>query len=227
MKTMIITGAAGNLGTAVTETFLEKGCKVLAVTHSGHAQMASHERLFNTALDLQDEQAVKAFVDDAVARHKKIDGAILLAGGFEGGSLEETSLENIRKQVSLNFETAYTVCRHLLPHLKENHDGRLVLTASRPALEARYGTHAIAYALSKSMLATLAGLLNADAGKLNVVTSVIAPGTIDTPANRKSMPDADFSKWVSPQEIAELLYVICSGTGRSLREPVYKIYGAS
>ena len=89
------------------------------------------------------------------------------------------------------------------------------------------GKNVIAYALSKSLLFNLAEYLNAEGASQNVVTSVIVPSTIDTPANRESMPKADFSKWVRPEEIAGVMEFICSQKADSVREPVYKIYGNS
>ena len=86
------------------------------------------------------------------------------------------------------------------------------------------GKGALAYSLTKSLLFRLAELLNATAKGKNVVASVVAPSTIDTAVNRKSMPDADFSAWVKPEDIATLLEFICSDEGNALREPVYKIY---
>jgi NAD(P)-dependent dehydrogenase (short-subunit alcohol dehydrogenase family) len=105
--------------------------------------------------------------------------------------------------------------------------GRLVFIGSRPALRPEQGKGILAYSLTKSMLFYLAELLNATAKGKNVVASVVAPSTIDTPINRESMPDTDPSTWVRPDQIADLLEFICNKKSDALREPVYKIYNNS
>ena len=85
----------------------------------------------------------------------------------------------------------------------------------------------VAYGLSKSLIFRLAEMMNDEAKGTNVVTNVVAPSTIDTPSNRKSMPDADFSKWVTPEAIADVIYFHCSDEATIMREPVIKVYGNS
>jgi NAD(P)-dependent dehydrogenase (short-subunit alcohol dehydrogenase family) len=94
-------------------------------------------------------------------------------------------------------------------------------------MEARNGKGMVAYGLAKSLIFRLAELMNDEAKGHNLVTSVIVPSTIDTPQNRKSMPDANFNKWVKAEEIAGIIYYYCSDAARSLREPVIKVYGNS
>ena len=127
--------------------------------------------------------------------------------------------------IDINFNTSYFVARPVFQQMMKQANGRIVLVGSRPALDAKAGKQTVAYALSKSLIFTLAELLNAEGSEKNVVTSVIVPSTIDTPVNRSSMPDADFSKWVQPKEIAELIDIVISNKAKSLRAPVLKIYG--
>jgi NAD(P)-dependent dehydrogenase (short-subunit alcohol dehydrogenase family) len=105
--------------------------------------------------------------------------------------------------------------------------GRIVFVGSRPALLASEGKSTIAYALSKSLIFKLSELLNAEAAGLDVVTSVIVPGTIDTLANRTSNPNADFSAWVTPEEISSALVYLTSSEAKSIREPILKLYSNS
>lgn len=225
-KNIIITGANGNLGTAVVKRFLDTGYKVIAVDNSGsHLGFADNKPGFELhSVDLSQEADVQTFTREAISLYGKIDGALLLAGGFAMGSIGETDGEALKKMFSLNFETAYHMTRQLFQHMLEKGYGRIVLVGARPALRPHDGKHAIAYALSKSLLFKLAELLNEEAKGKNVVVSVIAPSTIDTPPNRKSMPDADPGKWVKPEHIADILEFICSDKGDPLRESVYKIY---
>lgn len=225
-KTILITGANGNLGAASVRKFLDKGYKVIAVDQSGtHLGFAADHADFELkSIDAGNEQLVGIFIEEIIELYGRIDGALLLVGGFAMGDIAATDSEALRKLYALNFETAWNFARPLFRHMLQNGYGRLVFMGARTALIPEQGKHALAYALSKSLLFELARLLNATAKGKNVVASVIAPSTIDTPVNRQSMPDADPSAWVKAEEIAALMDFICSDEGSPLRESVYKIY---
>jgi NAD(P)-dependent dehydrogenase (short-subunit alcohol dehydrogenase family) len=148
----------------------------------------------------------------------------MLAGGYAPGGIEHTTLELIRSQISLNFETAYAVARPLFQHMMQQGTGRLVFIGSQPALMPRKGKTSIAYALSKALLFNLADIFNDAAKGTDVVSSVVVPSTIDTPPNRAAMPDADPAKWVQLGELAGVLRFICSVEAAALREPIFKVY---
>jgi NAD(P)-dependent dehydrogenase (short-subunit alcohol dehydrogenase family) len=225
-KTILITGANGNLGAAAVKQFLDKDYKVIAVDHSGtHLGFAAENDNFELkAVDASDETAVGTFVEEAIELYGHIDGAMLLVGGFAMGDIDATDAKALRNMMAMNFETAYFFARPLFRHMLEKGYGRLVFMGARPALRPEQGKGAIGYALSKSLLSELAQILNAEAKGKNVVVSVVAPSTIDTAINRQSMPDADPDTWVKAADIAALLEFICSKEGDALREPVYKIY---
>lgn len=226
-KTVIITGAAGNLGAAVTQEFLNKDHQVIATVSNAKSinSIPVHKNLEVVAINLMNEEETSGFVQQAIAKYKTIDAALLLAGGFAAGNIENTSGTDLMKQYSLNFSTSYFVARPLFAHMMKNNSGRIVFIGSRPALEAKRGKDAMGYALSKSLLFRLAEFLNEEAKGKDVTCTVIAPGTIDTPENRRSMPDANFGTWVKPEQIAALLEIICSEKGLPLRETVLKVYG--
>jgi NAD(P)-dependent dehydrogenase (short-subunit alcohol dehydrogenase family) len=225
-KVILISGANGNLGAATVKKFLDEGYRVIAVdssnTHLGFA--ASHANFEWRTVDLAEEKAVEEFVRDSVQKYGRVDGALLLVGGFAMGGIDSTGGEELKKMYSLNFETAYFAARPLFQHMLQSGYGRLVFIGARPALKPEQGKMAVAYALTKSMLFTLAGILNATAKGKNVVASVVAPSTIDTPSNRQSMPDTNPDNWVKPEQIAGVLEFICSDKAMALREPVYKVY---
>ena len=225
-KTILITGANGNLGVAVVKKFLAEGYKVIGVDQSGtHLGFAADNDNFQLrSVDAGNEEAVATFLEEVIELNGRIDGALLLVGGFAMGDIHTTGGAELRKMLALNFETAYFFARPLFSHMLDTGYGRLVFMGARPALQPEQGKGALGYALSKGLLFELAQLLNATARGKNVVTSVVAPSTIDTAINRKSMPDADPNTWVKPENIADLLEFICGDRGDTLREPVYKIY---
>ncbi|MBL7697938.1 MAG: SDR family NAD(P)-dependent oxidoreductase [Chitinophagaceae bacterium] len=226
MKNVIITGANGNLGTAVTTTFLDRGYKVIAVVAKEEEikHLQPHANLEVHAVDLVNEAASKKFIEDAIKANGTIDVALLLVGGYAGGNIFDTSIGDVHAQIALNFDTAYHVAQPIFSHMMNNGKGRIVFIGSRPALQAAAGKSSVAYGLSKSLLFKLAEYMNAEAKGKNVVTTVIAPSTLDTEANRKSMPKANPDDWVKPADLAEILEFVVSDRSGTLREPVLKVY---
>src|SRR5258706_6276050 len=228
-KNVIITGASGNLGKATVEKFISEGYTVMATVSPGKTlpfKPAGDLETYDA--DLRNEKQVEDMVSQIITKHKTIDAALLLVGGFAAGGVKVADGQSLRKMYELNFETAYFAARPIFLQMQKQHaGGRIVLVGSRPVLIPKDGKNLIAYALSKSLLFNLAEYLNAEGASQNVVTSVIVPSTIDTPANRLAMPKADFSSWVKPEEIATVMEFICSQKADSLREPVIKVYGNS
>lgn len=225
-KTIIVTGASGNLGTATVKKMLAEGYKVIAVSNSrdNFDFTQGNKNFEHHSLNLSKEDDTQAFVEDAIRRHDTIDAALLLAGGFAMGNVEATGGDALKKMYALNFETAYYVVRPLFTHMLKKGIGRIAFVGARPSLVASNGKNMIAYALSKSLLFKLSEFLNEAAKGSNVVSSVIVPSTIDTPQNREAMPDANFEDWVRAEHIADMLAFICSEASGSLRESIYKLY---
>jgi len=226
MKTILVTGASGFLGQAVTSLFLQKDYKVIALVHNEKSRhrIPPHDHLQTEVVDLRNEAQVASLITNLIDQFKVIDGAILLAGGFTAGTITTTSTEDIHEQIALNFDTAYTVIKRLYPYFLQNNSGRLILTGSQPPLMPKKAKAMIAYTLSKSLLFQLAQILNEEAKGTNVVATVVVPSTIDTKANREAMPQADTTKWVKPEQIAEMIEFAVSDKAEPLREPVLKIY---
>jgi NAD(P)-dependent dehydrogenase (short-subunit alcohol dehydrogenase family) len=129
--------------------------------------------------------------------------------------------------VSLNFNTAYTIAQAVFGEMIKQKRGRIIFVGARPALLADQGKNAIAYGLSKTMVMKLAEYLNAEGAEHNVLSHVIVPSTIDTPANRNAMPTADFSSWVRPEDIVDTMLFLCSDTSSAFRDTVIKMYSRS
>jgi NAD(P)-dependent dehydrogenase (short-subunit alcohol dehydrogenase family) len=226
MKTILITGANGNLGSAVTNTFLKKGYQVIATVmkESMIADFEANEHLDVKVVDLANEEATLVFVKTCIESYTKIDAALLLAGGFAAGNIYETKPADIDAQINLNFKTALHVVQPMFQHMMDQEQGRIVFIGARPALVPSQAKGMLAYALSKSLLFRLAEVLNETAKGKNVTATVVAPSTLDTPINRKSMPNADPSDWVKPEALAELLEFAVSDTSSIVREGVIKAY---
>lgn len=229
MKTIIITGANGNLGTACVKKFLADGYKVIAADgHNNHLTFAAPNANYSfAAVNLTNEEETGAFISNAISTHGKIDGALLLVGAFAAGNMAATTGADMQKMFSLNFETAYFTARPLLQHMQENNYGRLVFIGARPALVAAQGKDLLAYSLTKSLLFTLATFINEELKGKDITASVVVPSTIDTPLNRTSMPNANPAEWVTPEALADTMAFILSDSGGMLRETVLKVYNQS
>ena len=225
-RVVIITGANGNLGSAVTQQFLDSGYQVVAtvINEAAKNDLPVSDRLDVRVVNLASENETGEFIASVIEKYEKVHAALMLIGGFAMGNIAATSFADIEKQLSLNFATAYHVTRPLLAHMLENNDGRLVFIGSRPAIKPADGKNMVAYALSKSLLFQLAEYINEEAKGKNVTATVVAPSTLDTALNRKNMPDVDPAKWVKPQQLAEILEFVVSEKASPLRETVLKVY---
>jgi NAD(P)-dependent dehydrogenase (short-subunit alcohol dehydrogenase family) len=227
MKTAIVTGASGNLGQAVINKFLGEGIKVTGtVINNDPAKVDTNNPNFEAIVaDLMDEDKAKEFVDGVISKYKSLDIAVLTVGGFAAGKIAETKTADVMKQYKLNFETAYNVARPVFTQMMKQGRGRIFLIGSKPGLDAKNGKGMVAYGLGKSLIFRLAELMNDEAKGQNVVTSVVVPSTIDTPQNRKAMPDAKFENWVKPETIADVIFFHCTDQAAAMREPLIKMYG--
>lgn len=225
-KIIVVTGASGNLGQAVVKNFLRDGYIVIGTTtHNKQAEKdAVDKKLELVAVDLMNEESAQQFVEDIIQKHGRIDAAVLTVGGFAMGSVVKTTTADILKQYKLNFETVYNTVRPVFVQMLKQNSGRIFIIGSRPGLEAAQSNGMVAYGLTKSLLFRLAEMMNMEAKDTNVVTSVVVPSIIDTPQNRKDMPDADADKWVKPEAIADIISFYCTDEAAAVRAPIIKVY---
>ena len=226
MKTAIVTGASGNMGQAVVKKLTAEGFFVIGtVIPNDHVTMKfPADKFEKVVVDLSNEDDSQKFIDKVLQSHKTIDVAVLTVGGFAMGKIAETKTSDIFKQYQLNFETAYNVARPVFVQMLQQESGRIFIIGSKPGLDAKNSKGMVAYGLAKSLIFRLAELMNDEAKGKNVVTSVVVPSIIDTPPNRKSMPDASFDHWVKPESIADVIYWHATDEAMVLREPVLKVY---
>jgi NAD(P)-dependent dehydrogenase (short-subunit alcohol dehydrogenase family) len=184
-------------------------------------------RFEKIAVDLMNEEDSTKFIEAIISKYGSVDAAVLTVGGFAMGKIADTTTADIYKQYKLNFETTYNIARPVFVQMMKQNSGRIFFIGSRPGLDAHNGKGMVAYGLGKSLILRLADLMNDEAKGYNVVTSVIVPGTIDTPQNRNAIPDADPSNWVKPESIAEIIYFHCTDAASVLREPLIKVYNNS
>jgi NAD(P)-dependent dehydrogenase (short-subunit alcohol dehydrogenase family) len=203
-KTVLITGANGALGSFVTQAFLKTGARVIGASLHISATAFAEPNFEAASLDFAREELVSTTVKDITERHDGLDVVVHVLGGFAGGqSVAETSTPTWEQMRDLNLTSAFYVLRETIPHLRRSPAGRFIaigsLTATAP--HANLG----AYVVFKAALVTLvqtAALENRDS---RLTANIILPDTMDTPGNRKSMPNADFSAWVNPQDVADLV----------------------
>ena len=226
MKNAIVTGASGNLGQAVIRKFISEGFRVIgSLVPNDPATPPSFEGNYEGMhADLMNEESATQFIRQVIDKYQTIDAAVLTVGGFAMGKIENTSSSDILKQCRLNFETAYNCARPIFLQMMKQGMGRIFLIGSRPGADMHQSKGMIAYGFAKSLIFRLAEVMNDEAKGKNIVTSVVVPSTIDTPQNRTSMPDADPSKWVKPESIADIILFYCSDKALVLREPVIKVY---
>jgi NAD(P)-dependent dehydrogenase (short-subunit alcohol dehydrogenase family) len=229
MASLIITGANGNLGLTVVKRLLKEGYQILATAGpDGAGNLPDDKNLSINEVDLLNEEETGKFINTAIQNYPDLDAAVLLVGGFAMGKLVDTEKASLEKMIGLNFYTAFNIVRPLLKHfLNLPHGGQFILIGSRPGLNAEAGKDFFAYSLSKAMIFKLADFINAEGKDKGVTATVIVPSTINTEANRKAMPGADFAKWVPAENIADTIVFSLSETGRMLRENVIKIYNRS
>lgn len=205
-KTILVTGANGNLGEAVVNFFLKKQWNVIGFVHSEREDKLKEECYSEYVVDLTNEKAVADLTCQLIQNYEKIEALVMTAGGFDSGTLGKTNLQDLKKQYQLNFETAFTVANSLLNSMEKNEFGRMFFIGSMPGMNPQRAGNAVAYGLSKSLLFHLSGILNHELEEVDFKAYVIVPNIIDTPQNRKEMPNADFNSWQKPSEIASIIY---------------------
>jgi NAD(P)-dependent dehydrogenase (short-subunit alcohol dehydrogenase family) len=224
-KVVLVTGADGGLGSHVTQAFLDAGAIVVGTSRQIQQSAFSSPRFTAVPAELSTLEGARRVVDRIVARFGKLDVLAHTVGGFAGGqSVAETDDANFQRMVDVNLNSLFHMLRAAVPVLRQAGNGRIIAIGSRSALEPGPGVGA--YSASKAAMVSLirtVALENKDAG---LTANVILPGTIDTPANRGAMANADFSKWVRPSTIASLMTWLAGDAGKDVNGAVIPVYGS-
>jgi len=223
-KVVLVTGANGGLGTYVTQAFLDAGATVIGT--SRRIQQSDFDSPNFTALpaEISTHEGAKVLLDQVVARFSRLDVLAHTVGGFAGGqSIADTDDATFQRMFDLNLNCIFHILRAAVPSLRQTGNGRIIAIGSRAALEpgAGVGAYSASKAAMVSLIRTVA-LENRDAG---LTANVILPGTMDTPANRKAIPNADVSKWVQPATVAGLVVWLADEAGKDVNGSVIQVYG--
>ncbi|MGY3036410.1 NAD(P)-dependent dehydrogenase (short-subunit alcohol dehydrogenase family) [Bradyrhizobium sp. USDA 4354] len=206
-KVLIVTGAFGALGKVVAETAQARGARVAGIDHAPSQSPARPESIEIGDVDLTDAAQAKTAVETAAKHFGRLDALINIAGGFAFETVGDGDIATWQRMHALNVLTALNTSRAALPHLVASKAGRIINIGAMGALQAGSGMGP--YAASKAGVHRLTEAL-ANEWKGKVTVNAVLPSIIDTQANRAGMPKADFSKWVTPQELAEVILFLAS-----------------
>jgi NAD(P)-dependent dehydrogenase (short-subunit alcohol dehydrogenase family) len=221
-RVVVVTGAAGNLGSAVVRAFESAGANLTLVDRAdGRLQrlfpdMAdSASYYFANSVDLTDADAVQSMVDGTIKHFGRIDVLVNTAGGYRAGTpVHETPLETWDFMLNLNARSVFLSSRAVIPHMLRQGSGKIISVAARAAERGR--ANMAAYSVSKSAVIRLTESMAAELRDMDINVNCLLPGTIDTPANRQAMPNADYSRWVKPEILAEVILFLASASARTL-----------
>lgn len=226
MRTVLITGGTGGLGSALVERFLSQGERVL-ITDIRPADPAFLERPPGQHLEAfmingTDPEDVQRLAREIQSRFGCLDVLVNTVGGFYAGSLAETPESVLDQMLNLNLRSCYITTRALLPLLQAAPAGRVIHIGARQALLG--GPQATAYALAKAAVVNFTQSLAQELRDTSVTVNAVVPSIIDTPANRASMPDADFSRWVKPADLAHVIAFLAAPESQAVSGAVIPVY---
>jgi 3-oxoacyl-[acyl-carrier protein] reductase len=222
-KVVVVTGALGALGKVVAETALARGARVAGIDHAAsQIPAATANRIELGGVDLSDAAQAKTAIDAVAAHFGRCDALINIAGGFAFEAIAEGDPKTWQRMYALNVLTALNASRSAIPYLSSSGAGRIVNVGAMGALQAGAGMGA--YAASKAGVHRLTEALAAE-WKGRITVNAVLPSTIDTPANRAGMPKADFAKWVTPAELAEVILFLASDAASAVTGALIPVSG--
>ncbi|HZS26990.1 MAG TPA: SDR family NAD(P)-dependent oxidoreductase [Candidatus Angelobacter sp.] len=232
-KSVLVAGGTGGLGRAVTLAFVEEGAKVVVTYRKQeefdavkNAASKNGPALEGRRVDVTDEAAVRQLIESILAQHNRLDVLVNAVGGFAGGGkLWELDTKIFDLMLALNLRSGYALARAVTPVMLKQKAGAIVNVASKAALD--HGAGVAAYAASKAAALALMDSLAAEVKGTGMRVNSVLPSIIDTEANRKAMPGADFTKWPKPEEIARVILFLCSDDAKLIHGAAVPVYGDS
>lgn len=221
-KVIVITGALGALGRVVVDAAVARGARVAGLDHATSSAAATPERIELGGVDLSDSTQAEKAIEAAAAHFGRLDALVNIAGGFTYETVADGNVKSWQRMHALNLLTALNASHAALPHLLKSPAARIVNIGAMGALQAGAGMGP--YAASKAGVHRLTEALAAEhKGKITV--NAVLPSTIDTAANRADMPKSDFSKWVRPQELAEVILFLVSDAASAVTGALIPVAG--
>ena len=230
-KVVLVTGSVGNLGLVTARACQEAGARTVLVDRSIDRlrenfpdMVDSPNHLFAGGVDLTKPDSLSLMVQSACERFGRVDALVNTVGGYRGGKpVHETDLADWDFLLGVNLRTTLLCCRAVVPQMLKQASGKIINVASRDGLHGSAGY--AAYSASKSGVLRLSEALSDELKKSNINVNAILPGIIDTPQNRSAIPDADFSKWVEPEAIADVIVFLISDAARAIHGAAVPVYG--
>lgn len=222
---VLITGANGGLGNAVTNAFLDAGARVAGVSRAIAAADFPHPHFSAFPAEIASPQGAADAVARVTAELGRIDALVHLVGAWSGGQrIGDCDAAEIDRMLDLNLRSAFFMIRATLPYMLPG-PGRILAVSSRSSLEPASGS--AAYNAAKAALNSLISTVAVEYAAERITANAVLAGTMDTPANRKSMPDADFTRWVPPSSVAAMLVHLASPHGSSISGALIPMFGSA
>jgi len=229
-RIVLVNGGTGGLGIAVAKKFLETDAKVfVSFTKESSFEkltdkLGSSENLYGIQADLKVEEQAQNLFHEIYSLYGKLDILCHLTGGFwMGGDICETPLGKWNNMMDLNLLTTFLAVKEAFKIMRKQEEGKIFTVSARTALELPTGMGA--YSVSKAAILALTEVLAKEGKEFNIQVNAILPSIIDTDHNRKNMPNADFTKWVSPEEIADVIFAFSGQKFRISSGSRIKVYG--
>jgi len=230
-KVVVITGAAGNLGSTVAHAFEGQGARLALLDRKeGRLQeefpaiSELEKHLLLDRVDMTSGESVTDAISRAVAHHGRVDVLVNTVGGYRAGTpVHETPVETMEFMMDLNARTTFLSCQAAVPHMLKAGSGKIINIGARPGMKgfAKSGV----YSMSKSAVLRLTESLSAELKREGINVNAVLPGTIDTPANRQAMPDADHTRWVTQQAISEVILFLASDSASAIHGALIPVFG--
>jgi len=228
-RVAIVTGGTGALGRVILKEFLEEGAKVVCpyIDERELKEIMPLLRANKTSLKFvsanmnREKQAAKV-VAKTIDSHGRVDILVNVIGAFVYSEIVNTDLSTLDRMLDINVKTTFISSKACLPHMMERNYGRIINISSRPALKGTKGVGA--YSASKAAVLNLTESLADEMMDYDINVNAVLPSTIDTPANRASMPEADFSKWVNPRDLARVIVFLASEDSKAITGAGIPVY---
>jgi NAD(P)-dependent dehydrogenase (short-subunit alcohol dehydrogenase family) len=230
-KVTIITGAVGNLGASTARLFQKQGAKTVLVDRSQErvtevfkSLAGSPDHFLAGGIDLTDPVSLARLLEQTITRFGRVDVLINTVGGYRGGKpVHESGLADWDFLFGINLRTTLLCCQAVIPQMLKQSSGKIINIASRDALAGSAGY--AAYSASKSSILRLTESLAAELKAASININAIMPGTIDTPQNRAAVPNGDYTKWVQPEAIADVIAFLASESSRAINGAALPVFG--